>query len=165
MTQFFAGWKPGYGPVVKVLKYDADDPLTLSNAAYGRFFFNSEIQNIGYIYSIAAWDYNSGIGSGYTFYPVGSNATTATHGYDSKMSGAISQYVFFFGRRMGHGGILALVEGRKRRANATDRSNASSAPPCSNTSLNCASIHRCTGFCRLSTSTRALACKQHASVS
>lgn len=50
MVSLFMGWKPGFGPVVKVLRYDEDDPLTLANTAYDRYFFNSETQDLSYIY-------------------------------------------------------------------------------------------------------------------
>ncbi|SUA86650.1 Uncharacterised protein [Brucella intermedia] len=37
MGLFFMGWKPGVGSVLKILKYETDDPLTLANSAYNRF--------------------------------------------------------------------------------------------------------------------------------
>lgn len=49
MTQLFIGIKPDVGPVVKVLKYDTDDPLTLANNAYGRYYFNSENQKLAMV--------------------------------------------------------------------------------------------------------------------
>lgn len=50
MTQLFMGVKPGVGPVVKVLKYNGDDALTLANNAYDRYFFNSENQQLSYVF-------------------------------------------------------------------------------------------------------------------
>ncbi|MGH6773128.1 hypothetical protein [Brucella tritici] len=50
MAQFFMGFKPGVGPVIKDLVYDTDDPLTLSNDAYDRYYFNSETQNLSYLW-------------------------------------------------------------------------------------------------------------------
>ncbi|KAB2692540.1 hypothetical protein, partial [Brucella intermedia] len=50
MGLFFMGWKPGVGSVLKILKYETDDPLTLANSAYNRFYFNSETQNLSYIW-------------------------------------------------------------------------------------------------------------------
>lgn len=50
MAQFFMGWKPGVGPVIKDLVYDTDDPLTLANDAYDRYYFNSETQNLSYLW-------------------------------------------------------------------------------------------------------------------
>ncbi|MBZ9984923.1 hypothetical protein LB521_27705 [Mesorhizobium sp. BR-1-1-8] len=52
MTRLFIGNKSGTGPVVKILKSDADDPLTIANAQHGKFLFNSEIQQTGYIRQI-----------------------------------------------------------------------------------------------------------------
>ncbi|MFC3326199.1 hypothetical protein [Mesorhizobium cantuariense] len=63
MTRFFAGNKSGSGPVVKIMKNDADDPLAIPNANVGKFAFNSEIQTIGYIKDIFAVDVN------FTTYP------------------------------------------------------------------------------------------------
>lgn len=51
MVSLFTGWRSGVGPVLKVLKFDEDDPLTLSNAATERFYFNSEAQNLSYVLS------------------------------------------------------------------------------------------------------------------
>lgn len=48
MTQLFMGYKPGVGQVLKCLRYDGDDPLTLSNDAHERYLFNSENQNLSY---------------------------------------------------------------------------------------------------------------------
>ncbi len=65
MGLFFMGWKAGVGSVLKVLKYDGDDPLTLANSAYNRFYFNSETQNLSYI-----WDkFNFATGSNPAVYP------------------------------------------------------------------------------------------------
>ncbi len=49
MTQLFIGYKPNVGPVVKVLRYDADDALTLANSAYDRYYFNSENQKLAIV--------------------------------------------------------------------------------------------------------------------
>lgn len=48
MTQLFKGYKPGVGPVLKVLKYNGDDARTLPNEAFERYLFNSENQNLSY---------------------------------------------------------------------------------------------------------------------
>lgn len=48
MTRTFIGWKPGVGPVLKVMVNDAHDPLTHPNTDYGAFRFNSETAAIGY---------------------------------------------------------------------------------------------------------------------
>lgn len=49
MGYLVQGWKPGVGPVLKVMKYDADDYLTVANDAFNRFYFNSENDKISYI--------------------------------------------------------------------------------------------------------------------
>jgi len=65
MGLFFMGWKAGVGSVLKILKYGADDPLTLANSAYNRFYFNSETQNLSYI-----WDkFYFSTGFNPAFYP------------------------------------------------------------------------------------------------
>ncbi|WP_408913796.1 hypothetical protein [Brucella pseudogrignonensis] len=51
MVTWLAGWKAGVGPVMKVMKYDGDDPLTTANNAYNRFYFNSEADHLSYVYS------------------------------------------------------------------------------------------------------------------
>lgn len=50
MGKFFMGYKPGVGAVLKILKYNTDSALTLANDAYNRYFFNSETQNLSYIW-------------------------------------------------------------------------------------------------------------------
>ncbi len=50
MTQLFMGFKPGVGPVVKVMKNNDDDPLTTPNTAFAKYLFNSESQHLGYVY-------------------------------------------------------------------------------------------------------------------
>lgn len=57
MTQLFIGVKPNVGPVVKVLKYDTDDPLTLANDAYDRYLYNSENQAISYVFEPKTWSF------------------------------------------------------------------------------------------------------------
>ncbi|MFC7067557.1 hypothetical protein [Brucella rhizosphaerae] len=51
MVTWQAGWKPGVGPVMKVMKYDSDDPFAIPNSAFSRFYFNSEADNLSYVYS------------------------------------------------------------------------------------------------------------------
>ena len=51
MTQTVLGHKPGVGPVLKCLKYDADDAMTLPNNAFDRYIFNSENTNLTYTYA------------------------------------------------------------------------------------------------------------------
>lgn len=77
MTQFFMGYKPGVGPVLKILKYDTDDPLTLANTAYDRYFFNSENQKLGYIYTSLENVWNSSVESNPAVYFIDGDQTTA----------------------------------------------------------------------------------------
>lgn len=51
MVNWIAGWKPGVGPVMKVMKYDDDEPMEVANDAYSRFYFNSEASNLSYVFS------------------------------------------------------------------------------------------------------------------
>lgn len=64
MTQLFIGVKPGVGPVVKILKYDDDDPLTLANGAYDRYFFNSETQQLSYVGNAKLWERQPSLATG-----------------------------------------------------------------------------------------------------
>lgn len=77
MTQFFMGVKPGVGPVLKILKYDTDDPLTLANDQYSSYFFNSESQNLGYIYSSMENIWSSAVESNPEVYFIEGNQNTA----------------------------------------------------------------------------------------
>lgn len=56
MTQLFIGDKAGVGPVVKVLKNNSDDPLTLANDAYDRYYYNSETQQLSYVGNAKLWE-------------------------------------------------------------------------------------------------------------
>lgn len=50
MVNWYAGWKPGVGPVMKIMKFDGDDPLGVANNAFSRFYFNSEASNLSYVF-------------------------------------------------------------------------------------------------------------------
>lgn len=86
MTRLFIGNKPGVGGVVKVMRNDADNPLTVPNTAYEKYLFNSETQDLGYVRDIFAapydpvtWPPPTGSGSGLNSYfdPPGSTKTNA----------------------------------------------------------------------------------------
>ncbi|MCX2696730.1 hypothetical protein [Ochrobactrum chromiisoli] len=51
MVNWIAEWKAGVGPVMKVMKFDGDDPMAVANTAYSRFYFNSEASNLSYVFS------------------------------------------------------------------------------------------------------------------
>lgn len=81
MTQVFIGHRPGYGPALRILKSDADDPIATPASAYEKFIFDSETRKLGYLNRLKhiKWDDNlsmpskTGAGNGITtFYPPGS---------------------------------------------------------------------------------------------
>lgn len=55
MTLVYIGPKPGVGQVMKVMKNDADNPLTTPNTDYHKFVFNSETGDLGYMDRIEAF--------------------------------------------------------------------------------------------------------------
>lgn len=59
MVQTFIGYKPGVGPVLKCLKYDTDDPLTLANNAYDRYYYNSENNNLSYVFTTNSFNFRA----------------------------------------------------------------------------------------------------------
>lgn len=80
MTNLVAGFKPGVGPVLKIMRNDTDDPFTTPNGNHGKFLFNSEVQKVGYIDSILEWEYDpvafppsSDTGGNRYYYPPGSD--------------------------------------------------------------------------------------------
>lgn len=79
MTQLFMGYKPGVGPVLKILKYDTDNPLTLANDAYDRYYFNSENEKLSYIFGMVEMEhtYSSFGGNGNYIIQIGGNAATS----------------------------------------------------------------------------------------
>lgn len=51
MVDITIGRRPDTGTsFVKVLKYSTDDPFTLANTAYDRYYFNSETANLSYVF-------------------------------------------------------------------------------------------------------------------
>lgn len=76
MKNFFMGVKPGVGPVLKVMKDAADDPLTTPNTNYGKFLFNSEVQKLGYIRRIIRFEMDT-----VSFPPSGGFSNPATYLY------------------------------------------------------------------------------------
>lgn len=90
MTQLFIGYKPNVGPVLKCLKYDGDNPLTLANDAYDRYYFNSENQDLSYVFTALSFDFTySNINNLPTSFDIGGTTTTA------KISGRYTNYSTF----------------------------------------------------------------------
>lgn len=93
MTQLFIGHKTGVGPVVKILKYDSDDALTLANDAYDRYFFNSENQNLTqFVSSFAYHTWMAPLLPTTGIYHFGGNASTAKLTVYAERSGGDSIY-------------------------------------------------------------------------
>lgn len=82
MVQLFIGAQGvGRAAAVKIMVNNDDDPLTTPNTDYGKFLFNSETQDIGYINKITSITYGglpSGNGST-SYYPPGTNAVTSEY--------------------------------------------------------------------------------------
>lgn len=79
MTQLFMGYKPSVGPVLKILKYDTDNPLTLANDRYDRYFFNSENSKLSYIFGMIEIDnkYNTWPSNGKYLQQIEGNSATS----------------------------------------------------------------------------------------
>lgn len=85
MTRWFTGLKPGVGPVLKVMKDDADDPLTTPSTDHAKYVFDSEwAHKLGYVYDImeinhdlTKWPKPGGDGYNTFYEPPGSNYSTA----------------------------------------------------------------------------------------
>jgi len=50
MVSWMVANKPGVGAVMKVTKFDGDEPLDVPNDAHNRFYFNSEASNLSYVF-------------------------------------------------------------------------------------------------------------------
>lgn len=59
MVQVFIGYKPNVGPVLKCLKYDGDNALTLANTAYDRYIYNSENSALSYAFTTTPFHLNN----------------------------------------------------------------------------------------------------------
>lgn len=75
MSNLVIGSKPGVGPILKIMKDDADDPFTTPNGDYGKFIFNSEVQKVGYIEKILEIAYD------FTTYPAAGGTVAAPKRY------------------------------------------------------------------------------------
>ncbi|NGN45189.1 hypothetical protein G6N74_29485 [Mesorhizobium sp. CGMCC 1.15528] len=82
MARFFAGRKTsGGGGAVKVMKDNADNPNTTPNTDFGKFLFNSETQDIGYITGLWSIPFSAFQSSGSTpvYGPAGSTSANALY--------------------------------------------------------------------------------------
>lgn len=114
MTRWFMGWKPGVGPVVKVMKNDGDNPLTTPSTNWQKFIFDSErAHKLGYVYdirnisySLATWPKPAADNSTAIYYePAGTNNSTALEKvWTVRDNGSISdgmQWHVFFPEKFG----------------------------------------------------------------
>ena len=77
MTRVFFGKKAGFGPVMKIMADDSDNPLTTANTAYGKFNFNSETGAYAYISEVYSADITwTELALGYRYYPTGASTTS-----------------------------------------------------------------------------------------
>ena len=81
MTQIFIGNRAGYGPALRILKDDNDDPITPPATDYEKIIFDSETNKLAYLNRLVRiqWDDTLTMPSGTgqtngitTFYPAGS---------------------------------------------------------------------------------------------
>lgn len=79
MTQLFMGVKPGVGPVVKILKNNGDNPLTLANDAYDKYLFNSENQQLSHTFGNFTSTYHHTTYTADGRYYVGGSSSTAPY--------------------------------------------------------------------------------------
>ncbi len=92
----YYGYKPGIGPVLKVMKYDDDEPLEVANTAYDRFYFNSENQKLAYVRDqwIATINWFSAPADGVTIDYFGTSATAKYSGLNTRKSTYVSLECF-----------------------------------------------------------------------
>jgi hypothetical protein len=90
MTRVFFGKKSG-SPVMKIMRNDADSPLTTPNTAYGKFAFNSETGAYGYITEVTnidvAWSeipFPGSTGTLIKYFPTGVSATSPIQIYSQR---------------------------------------------------------------------------------
>lgn len=109
MAKFVYG-KDGSGPFVKIMRNDADDPLTVPDSDLSKFHFNSRTNKVGYVYDVLPKHVTSdfpfgGSGTLNNYYvPSGTNLNTCDIAVRSNTgSGGSStrrQYVYWFPERM-----------------------------------------------------------------
>lgn len=131
MKNFFVGVKPGVGPVLKIMRDDADDPLTTPNTNYGKFLFNSEVQKLGYIDRIIKVEADfttyppgpSALSPNRYYLPSGSNAYTADVAIISYSGGGYNWQVWMFREAYFGKDFFPLVEVRYPKYGAPNTFN------------------------------------------
>lgn len=114
MARLFIGRRSaGGGGCVKVMADNADDPNTTPNTDYGKFLFNSETQDIGYIVNIFKVTFNtSGWPSGAVAYrPSGTNNNTFEYAVYTYSTGNSQDY-YYSTERYYKLGFTPLIEVR-----------------------------------------------------
>lgn len=128
MKELRFGLKPGVGPVLKIMKDDADDPFTTPNNNYGKFLFNSEIQKVGYIEKIIKIEADftayspgsSGVNPNRYYLPAGSNASNADVVILSYNGGGFMWQEWWFRESYFGRPFFPLVEFRYPKEGTTD---------------------------------------------
>ena len=124
MSRLFIGHKPGVGGVVKVMRYNSDDPLTTPNEHYGKFLFNSENTKLAYVKDITSYKFDPSITSdGIYYYPPGSNYGNALRRLDRNSGTNVSFQRNFIvpGRIVGRGDIPIVAEMRHKKPFGEER--------------------------------------------
>jgi len=120
MARLFVGHKPGVGGVVKVMRYDTDEPLTTPNENYGKFLFNSETSKLAYANFINSYKWDGAVPPNTTAYvPSGSNINTAQHA--TRRLTTLQWQFLFSGRIMGRGNVPLITEIRQKRPLGVER--------------------------------------------
>jgi hypothetical protein len=123
MARLFIGHKPGVGGVVKVMRYDTDEPLSTPNEDFGKFLFNSETSKLAYVKHIDTYKWDPSLGSGVHYFPSGSSAGTALRRVDRQGGpNTYFQYVFAIpGRIIGRGDVPIVMEQRQKKPLGVER--------------------------------------------
>lgn len=128
MVYLAMGYKSGFGPVVKVMKYDTDNYLTVANTAYDRFYFNSENDKISYmkepiavlgVNSTAYPPTNGDLGNLYLLDGNNSTVTKVINGYS--YVGSHYHSVAYFIDRIFPGDFTPIFEARVKNENGRFR--------------------------------------------
>lgn len=99
MTCFFSGNIPSVGPAVRIMKDDADDPVTTPDSDTGKFLFNSRYQKLGYIQKILKLTIDQVTYPGNTadyYLPSGSTLSNCKLHVQNRRSGGTQYQTYFF---------------------------------------------------------------------